>query len=115
MRRAHNTLPILLTNRVLGRVVISQHASSVFDRGSAYDSRVRYPILTIRFVQSVDFSRFGAPRRVHTLSAPPLNTPTDLRNGWFPEQTTVDMRESDEAERRRRRDGERERKRQIVS
>lgn len=28
-------------------------------------------------------------RRAH--SALSLNTPADLRNGWFPEQTTVDM------------------------
>lgn len=51
-------------------------------------------------------------RAAYTLQS--LNTPTDLRNGWFPEQTTMDgarERQSAGTEKERRR----ARKREIVS
>jgi len=84
----------------------SQHASVIGHRTILeYGTRPTSVFVWPAFLDSV-------LRRAH--SALSLNTPTDLRNGWFPEQTTVDMRESDEAEGRRRRNEEREREKSSL-
>lgn len=109
-----NTPPILLGNRVPSRSRWASRSSSLRASQRAALCRVghrkcvsfysRYVCVCIQYAPRAPFrpgrlfsdSVLYDPRAHSALS---LNTPTDLRNGWFPEQTRRwTTRESDEAE-----------------
>lgn len=89
--RAVDTPLVLLTitNRIranrslsLSLVTLSRTPRVVGHRSLRDTAVLRFGRVCPAFLDSV-------LRRAH--SALPLNTPADLSNGWFPEQTTVDM------------------------
>lgn len=84
----------LLTSRIhVGRVVLSLslfgNTSLAFPVSSVIAGSSPEITIPPRPVSVVPAFLDSALRRAR--SALPLNTPADLRNGWFPEQTTVDM------------------------